>query len=448
MMVQYATGRALPECDCQERKEKVITIISLTEMKKISYSFCNCGQHSAKLFYDNKFPSKPLHASIVFDIWLLQLLHEQLIHGIGRIHTWSRGLQSCLEANSPEVVPDFYRSLLDAYYNWRAVSSECEKFVATTLAQTAPEHCWDAGAFENLCPACFNFSPDDRNGLQLSKGKVEYNIVFVSIDGDMQLTRFKDVTSHKTHFQEWEVLPSKLFVNIDRRFYGTSSQPDPSDEEQPIEAEVEEPDQCASQFKASRGWESSTSTKELASLKSFDETGLMGMVTTVSLLSSLFTLNLYEDVFLEASTKTGLSFDLPVGRFHMLGHRLTKAQADLKASSGILERLYTQNNRKGTKFTEEYFDIQLGLQEVYYRENRNKAEPVDPNDAIFTAILNEEEILRDLEEDRRAGIPTRRKLPPPNQKLDRRDLEQVSKGHAVVRRTTQLLTQQHQTIDD
>ncbi|KAF8426530.1 hypothetical protein BGX38DRAFT_1278929 [Terfezia claveryi] len=30
MMVQYATGRALPECDCQERKEKVITIISLT----------------------------------------------------------------------------------------------------------------------------------------------------------------------------------------------------------------------------------------------------------------------------------------------------------------------------------------------------------------------------------------------------------------------------------
>ncbi|KAF8441936.1 hypothetical protein BGX38DRAFT_1272517 [Terfezia claveryi] len=111
---------------------------------------------------------------------------------------------------------------------------------------------------------------------------------------------------------------------------------------------------------------------------------------------------------------------------YRLGHRLTKAQVDLKASLAILERLYTQNNRKGTKFTEEYFDIQVGLQEVYYRENRNKAEPVlDPNDAIFTAILNEEEILRDLEEDRQAGISTRRKLPPPNQKLDRRDLEQT-----------------------
>ncbi|KAF8436425.1 hypothetical protein BGX38DRAFT_1274463 [Terfezia claveryi] len=133
---------------------------------------------------------------------------------------------------------------------------------------------------------------------------------------------------------------------------------------------------------------------------------------------------------------------------YRLGHRLTKAQADLKASSAILEHLYMQNNRKGTNFTEEYFDIQLELQEVYYWENRNKAEPVDPNDVIFTAILNEEEILRDLEEDRRAGIPTRRKLPPPNQKLDRRDLKQVSKGHAAVHRTTQLLTQQHQTIDD
>ncbi|KAF8415718.1 hypothetical protein BGX38DRAFT_1281189 [Terfezia claveryi] len=60
----------------------------------------------------------------------------------------------------------------------------------------------------------------------------------------------------------------------------------------------------------------------------------------------------------------------------------------------------------------------------------------------------QKEILRDLEEDRRAGIPTRRKLPPLNQKLDRRDLEQVSKGHAAVRRITQLLTQQHQTIDE
>jgi len=95
----------------------------------------------------------------------------------------------------------------------------------------------------------------------------------------MQLTRFKDVTSQKTPFQEWEVLPSKMFLNIDRRFYGTASQPDPYDEEQPLETEVEESEQCASQFKASRGWESNACrTKELASLKSFDETGLMGMV--------------------------------------------------------------------------------------------------------------------------------------------------------------------------
>ena len=79
---------------------------------------------------------------------------------------------------------------------------------------------------------------------------------------------------------------------------------------------------------------------------------------------------------------------------------------------------------------------------------RNTTELVDPNDEIFNAVLHEEEILRDLEEDRRAGVPTRRKLPPPAQKLDRRDLEQISKGHAAVRKTTQLLVQHHQTIDD
>ncbi|KAF8426728.1 hypothetical protein EV426DRAFT_447352 [Tirmania nivea] len=113
---------------------------------------------------------------------------------------------------------------------------------------------------------------------------------------------------------------------------------------------------------------------------------------------------------------------------YRLGRRLTKAQEDVKAASAILKELYTQDNGKGNKFTEEYFDIQLGLQELYYRANSNKAEPIDPNDEIFGAILHEEEILRDLEEDRRAGIPTRRKLPPLNQKLDRRDLEQISKG--------------------
>jgi len=137
---------------------------------------------------------------------------------------------------------------------------------------------------ENPSPACFNLSPDQSNDSdqQLSSGgeyqdassdsigspleKAEYDVVFVLIDGDMQLTRFKDVTSQKTPFQEWEVLPSKMFLNIDQQFYGTVSQLDPNDEEQPLETEVEESEQCASQFKASRGWESNACrNKELAS---------------------------------------------------------------------------------------------------------------------------------------------------------------------------------------
>ncbi|KAF8426005.1 hypothetical protein EV426DRAFT_710476 [Tirmania nivea] len=87
---------------------------------------------------------------------------------------------------------------------------------------------------------------------------------------------------------------------------------------------------------------------------------------------------------------------------YRLGRWLNKVQEDLKGTSAILEHLYTQDNGKGTKFTGE-----------------NKAEPIDPNNEIFSAaILHEEEILKDLEEDRRTVIPSRRKLPPPNQKLD------------------------------
>ena len=55
---------------------------------------------------------------------------------------------------------------------------------------------------------------------------------------------------------------------------------------------------------------------------------------------------------------------------YRLGRRLIKAREDLKAASAMLENLYTQDNGKGTKFTEAYFDIQLELQELYYRENR------------------------------------------------------------------------------
>jgi len=55
---------------------------------------------------------------------------------------------------------------------------------------------------------------------------------------------------------------------------------------------------------------------------------------------------------------------------YRLGRQLIKAREDLKATSAMLENLYIQDNGKGTKFTEAYFDIQLELQELYYRENR------------------------------------------------------------------------------
>lgn len=97
----------------------------------------------------------------------------------------------------------------------------------------------------------------------------------MSIDGNNQLRRFKD----SPNFQEYDKLPTRLFLELNRRNYSQASEMDPMDSEN-LDSTIDtrSNSQCDNQFRAARGWESKSSCNELQSLKNFDETGLMGMV--------------------------------------------------------------------------------------------------------------------------------------------------------------------------
>ena len=237
------------------------------------YHYCACGQRSAQLLTLDLFPSKPIRGSIAFDLSVLKLLHEQLLYGVGRIYAWARGLRSYLQAGSPTHIPNFYRHLLDAYHNWRAVVYYADVYTSEYLFTSSDgTKSWEAGKLENQCPACFNFLDHETT-----------HPAFVSVDGNMQLRRFKDVKDAHTEFREYEELPTSLFLSVDRRFYGNAQEDDPADDENmkpSVEDGTSVPDtSCESQFKATRGWESKTgNTKELKSLAAFHETGVMGMV--------------------------------------------------------------------------------------------------------------------------------------------------------------------------
>lgn len=130
---------------------------------------------------------------------------------------------------------------------------------------------WEPNKLENQCPECFNFLDHETT-----------HPAFVSVDGNMQLRRFRDVKDPYMHFQEYEQLPTCLFLALNRRFYGNAQENDPADEEG-MEQTTEDltpisDTSCESQFKATKRCESKTgNTKQLKSLAAFNETGVMGM---------------------------------------------------------------------------------------------------------------------------------------------------------------------------
>lgn len=148
-----------------------------------------------------------------------------------------------------------------------------ESYTFQQLSAQSPDHLthsWDPSKLENLCPACCNFGAEEPD-----------KTIFVSVDGNMQLRRFKDTKEKSPTFQEFEEFPTALFVAKNRRFYGNATEDNPEDNEQPLGLDNSKSPtlSCDSQFRATRGWETkSGSTRELRSLDLFDETGVMGMV--------------------------------------------------------------------------------------------------------------------------------------------------------------------------
>ena len=155
--------------------------------------------------------------------------------------------------------------MLEAYHNWRAVAFDTNAHVTPVLNSKSQSTRWDRSKLENLCPTCFNYSPNEIN-----------KTAFVSVDGCHQLRRFKDCkdTYKLSKYEEYEKFLSSLFVVLNRRFFKGAREADPEDEEDLITTQaIDSPQgsQCENQFKATRSWESkSGNNKELKSLQPFD----------------------------------------------------------------------------------------------------------------------------------------------------------------------------------
>lgn len=74
-------------------------------------------------------------------------------------------------------------------------------------------------------------------------------------------------------------------------------------------------------------------------------------------------------------------------------------------------------------------------------------QPLDPGEEIFKALHDEEKLLDQLKEDIRLGVPSRVQLDSCTS-ITRLDLEHTHKGSAALRRTTYLLKEHSQSIDD
>lgn len=113
---------------------------------------------------------------------------------------------------------------------------------------------WKEESLTNICPACFDFSsfPADQS-------------VSLSVDGNMQHGRFKDVNPC-----EFEVLPTKLFVDNGRRDFPSASDRLARNNESA----------CGHLFKATREWKKTDDggAGAIPAARNFDEKGLVGLV--------------------------------------------------------------------------------------------------------------------------------------------------------------------------
>jgi hypothetical protein len=120
--------------------------------------------------------------------------------------------------------------------------------IDTKVADSLERHdsgTWQIEALSNICPACFDISPD------------EDNTIAISIDGNQQHVRFKDQSPY-----EYERLPPKLFVDYGCRRFSLAGS-----------VSAARWVGCGNNFKATSGWNKAEAMAQ--SKKALDETGLM-----------------------------------------------------------------------------------------------------------------------------------------------------------------------------
>ncbi|KAF8536946.1 hypothetical protein BDD12DRAFT_807337 [Trichophaea hybrida] len=123
--------------------------------------------------------------------------------------------------------------LRDCYHHWVAVQYALSTAVYRDidLFQGQGEKSWQLERLANLCPACFD----------MERG--EDHTASITLDGNMQHTRFKDRSSF-----EFEVFSPKLFVDYGRRQFDLAANNGRAYEScLPDTA-------CSHRFKATNGW--------------------------------------------------------------------------------------------------------------------------------------------------------------------------------------------------
>lgn len=246
------------DCNCTPTQQSWrLRIISLHRIQYREIHSCTCKYKIAALIRDGLFPASPSRPTTAFNIRLLRLLHNQVVRGPLSKYAWADGLRASLEYEHGRPVTSFYRQLLEAYHAWIEMEKMIEEAICTQVMEsemTDIGDTFDPATLANMCPACFDFSsiPGDKD-------------VLLTIDGNMQHTRFKDRRSW-----EFEEINPKAFVNYKVRRYYLAS-----DERGILEAANRRAVEtaCGSHFKAANGFsrtEFSTQTKKL-----LDESGLM-----------------------------------------------------------------------------------------------------------------------------------------------------------------------------
>lgn len=221
--------------------------VSFEKYEVRQVSLCSCGYSLQEIIKEGFFPSTPKAPETFFCTHLLRALVEMTNLGSISRTAFAEGLRLALSRRYNVELPSFARLLRDSHHHFMAATVKFENQIDQVLT-LKNNLTYLRTAYRNTCPACFNFGVQN-----------DPCTVFISVDGNMQHTRFS-----KGKTQDFEVFPLRGLMNYGFRDY-------PLAEDAPIDNIAS----CGNSFKALKEWNSapklSSETK-----RALDETGLMG----------------------------------------------------------------------------------------------------------------------------------------------------------------------------